>query len=115
MTYENDAVAIAKIGEAIQSDDFDEVMSEKWFPHIESLTIELIEDRFESNTVSAEVMTSTLSTLESLLRLMQAIALPENPVDSFVMEAVKTYVIDTTPLFHAYLIEALAIATKEKS
>ncbi len=113
MSYEDPTKVLAVLQNAVRSESFQELFAEKFYPKVEALAEDLLQEAASPRDIDWEDMAIiSLPTLDSFLTLLEIIPLPTNPVDSLVMEIVRSYVFDTTPLFHAYLTDVLNEADK---
>ncbi len=115
MPLDTDIALESKLAKIVTSNEFDDIVMAKWYERIEALALDLIDEASDEVLTGEIKARTTVNTLEAFVELMTIIPLPEDPADSFVMGTIKTYVLDTIPLFHAYLIELLTIADEQEN
>jgi len=111
MSYEDKAAALGRMQQVMSSNEFDEFHFNKTQERVEELAMQFLTETgagLGEGLTAKETATQSLKSLEAFLTLMESIPLPVNPVDSLVMEIVKTFVLDTTPLFHAFFADIMA-------
>ena len=99
---------VAEITEVVTSSEFDQFVFDKYFTRVSDFAEALIdESTFPSKDFAAKA-SDTMQTMETFMHVFLHTPPSDNEVDAFVGDVMKMFVQDMTPMFHAYVVDALS-------
>lgn len=101
--------------DVVTSTQFDTFVYDKYFERLSALALDLIDESTETDGFNRdEKAAATLDTVEGFQNLFLALPQPEHVTDLMAMRLVQNFLLDMTPLFHAYVIDAIDVALLQR-